>query len=157
MATATIPTILFVHGSWHSPEHWKPLRELCESNGIPTTCPLQPTFGALPPIGMEDDAKCIRKELKRLVEQEHKEAIVFAHSYGGLVASEAVDADLSKAAREENGQKGGVVRIMYLAAFFLPPGVSLARSFGFDALPVFIPEDVSNTRSNCRTVINVLP
>ena len=45
------------------------------------------------------------------------------HSYGGVVGSNALER-LSWQERNEKGQKGGVVAIVYLAAFLLPLGTS---------------------------------
>jgi pimeloyl-ACP methyl ester carboxylesterase len=74
-----IPTVLFVHGSWHTPWHFTRIREIFEDAGYPTTCPRQPSVGALPPIGLLEDARCIRDELERLI-SEDKDVIVVAHS-----------------------------------------------------------------------------
>jgi hypothetical protein len=84
--TLAKPTALFVHGSWHNPNHFRRVRDLFEAQGFPTSCPLHPSVGKLPLIGLKEDAQCIRDEVKRLVEEEE---IVIAHSYGGIVATEA--------------------------------------------------------------------
>lgn len=48
------------------------------------------------------------------------------HSYGGAPGSEAV-AGLSKKERQARGKKGGVVRLVYLAAMALEEGFELLR------------------------------
>ena len=45
------------------------------------------------------------------------------HSYGGVVGSNALER-LSWQERNEKGQKGGVIAIVYMAAFLLPLGRS---------------------------------
>jgi hypothetical protein len=50
---------------------------------------------------------------------------MFAHSYGGVVATEAVHADFGVEAVRAKSQKGGVIRILFCAAFVLPLGESL--------------------------------
>ena len=42
-----------------------------------------------------------------------EDVVVVAHSYGGMVASDAVK-DFARIERSEKGLKGGVVRIVYL-------------------------------------------
>jgi hypothetical protein len=41
---------------------------------------------------------------------------------------------LGKAAREAKGEKNGVVRIVYIAAFLVPEGVSLLERVGEEPL-----------------------
>ena len=63
---ASTPTILFVHGSWHTSEHFEPVRRLFEASGLPTSCPTQPSStGAPPEVGLEEDAACIHNELDK--------------------------------------------------------------------------------------------
>lgn len=116
--------------------------DLFEANGFPTPCPFQPSVGKLPPIGLAEDAQCIRDELKKLVEVEQKDVIVVAHSYGGIVTTQAVDAEFSKKAREAKGLAGGVIRLVFMCAFLLPLGDSLGSAFG-GSFPPFIPIDVN--------------
>lgn len=142
--TSTKPTVLFVHGSWHNPNHFRRVRDLFEANGFPTSCPLHPSVGQLPPIGLMEDAQLIRDELKRLIEIEEKDVLVFAHSYGGVVTAQAVDREFGKKEREAKGlvKKGGVLHLVYMCAFVLALGDSLGSALGGN-LPPFIPVDVS--------------
>jgi alpha-beta hydrolase superfamily lysophospholipase len=135
------PTILWVHGSWHTPNHFKPALEVFDKAGYESVCPRQPSVGNLPPVGLKEDAQCIREELSRLVEQEGKDVLVVAHSYGGMVSNEGIDASMAKAARAKAGKKGGVVRIVFLTAFLVPKGAALSTPLG-GAIPPFIPVDV---------------
>lgn len=64
-----------------------------------------------------------------------------AHSYGGIVATEGVQGRFNKATRAQAGQKGGVFRIIYIAAFLVPVGSSLCDPLG-GTIPPFIPVDV---------------
>ena len=111
------PTILFVHGSWHTPKHFERVEELFHSHGYDTICPRQPSAGKLPPIGLMEDAQCIKSELERLIEVENKEVIIIAHSYGGMVTTQGAEKEYGKAQREEEGKRGGIVRIVYVCAF----------------------------------------
>jgi len=140
MAAITKPTVLFIHGSWHSPKHFQPIRDLFSSEGYPTECPRQPTFDAEPApplISLADDVKVVQEVLTHLVEQEGKEVVVVMHSYGGVVGSESVHERYGKKARESQGLPGGVTQLLYLCAFILPIGASLASALG-GGLPPFI-------------------
>jgi pimeloyl-ACP methyl ester carboxylesterase len=141
---STKPTILFVHGSWHTPKHFQRVRDLFQEHGYTTSCPLLPSAGSLPPVGLMEDAECIRSELEQLINVESKDVIVIAHSYGGMVASQAIDKDFGKKEREANGRSGGMVRIIYVCAFIVLKGDSLGSALGGGPppdtkLPPFIP------------------
>ena len=146
MVAATKPTVLFIHGSWHSPKHFRPVRDLFEDAGYPTECPCQPSFDTKPPTTyMYEDAKAIRAELNKLIEDQGKDVIVAMHSYGGVVGTEAVDESLGKKVRESKGLPGGVLELLYICAFVLKPGDSLASTFAGD-FPPFIPVEVSHAQ-----------
>lgn len=136
------PTVLFVHGSWHTPKHFAPVREVFEKAGFLTSCPRQPSVGNLPPVGTMEDAQCIRDEVARLVEGEGRDIIVVAHSYGGVITTQAVEQRFAKKERVREGKSGGVSRIVYMCAFLLEVGQSLVNALG-GTLPPFIPVDVS--------------
>lgn len=135
------PTILFVHGSWHTPAHFKQIQDIFENAGYETRCPRQPSVGNLPPLGTMDDAKRIAEELTDLIDNLERDVAIVAHSYGGIVTSQAVEERFGKAFREKNGKKGGVIRIIFMAAFLVPVGSSLVTALG-GTLPPFIPVDV---------------
>ncbi|MCJ1377259.1 hypothetical protein MMC17_000351 [Xylographa soralifera] len=145
MPSHTKPTVLFVHGSWHSPAHFQPVKELFEAHGYPTECPCQPSFNANPAsTNLEEDAKAIRSALDKLVVDEGKDVIVVMHSYGGVVGTQAVDASLGKKARQNKGLAGGVIHLLYLCAFILPLGDSLGSALG-GGLPPFIKVEEDGT------------
>ncbi|KAK0130469.1 hypothetical protein ONS96_000988 [Cadophora gregata f. sp. sojae] len=141
------PTILIVHGAWHSAVHFAPLIELLTRAGYQTVCPTLPTFNSKPPMkDLYDDSKFIQSILKHLIEEEEKDVIVVAHSYGGIVGTQALTEDLSSKARAKKGLKGGVTHLLYMAAFVLEVGGTLANALG-GSLPPFIPvaDDGSTT------------
>ncbi|ESZ98344.1 hypothetical protein SBOR_1222 [Sclerotinia borealis F-4128] len=129
------PTILFIHGSWHSPAHFRPVRDLFEAEGYPTECPRLPTFNskpAPPVVSLIDDVQVVQNLLKKLVEEQEKEVLVVVHSYGGIVGSEAVLASFGRESRakEGTGKKGGVLHLLYMCAFVVPVGASLSSALG---------------------------
>lgn len=143
----TKPTVLFVHGLWHTPIHFRRIRDLIESNGYSTSCPALPSVGQRPPVGLMDDAQCIREELGNLIDHERRTVIVIAHSYGGVVTTQAVDARFAFQSRRTRGLTGGVIRIVYMCAFLLPQGECLRTALtsgspSYAKLPPYISVDV---------------
>jgi pimeloyl-ACP methyl ester carboxylesterase len=132
---ATKPTIVFSIGAWLTPPAFDALRAKLLERGIPSEAPPHPSVGAEPPNKtLADDIASLSSVLKKLVEVEGKDVVLVGHSYGGVVASSAVEG-LAKADRETAGQNGGVVRIAYMAAFVLDKGQSLLDMLGGQYLP----------------------
>ncbi|KAL2829748.1 Alpha/beta hydrolase fold-1 [Aspergillus cavernicola] len=132
---ASNPSILFSIGAWITPPTFDALRAKLTERGIPSEAPAHPSIGAEPPNKtLTDDIASLRAVLSRLVEVEGKDVVVVGHSYGGVVASGAVEG-LAKADRKAAGQEGGIVRIAYLAAFALDKGQSLLGMLGGQYLP----------------------
>ena len=69
---------------------------------------------------MYDDVAHIRATVKELVEAE-KDVVLVLHSVAGLLGSDAIEG-LSSKARKAAGLKGGVVRIVFIAAATAPEG-----------------------------------
>ncbi|MER6083012.1 alpha/beta hydrolase [Streptomyces sp. NPDC001833] len=115
------PTVLLVHGAWHGAWAWYKLVPELESRGWDVVTVDLPSVSAEAEqtAGMYDDARVIREKLAAIPGP----VAVVAHSYGGIPATEA-------AAGADN-----VSRLIYLAAFQLEEGDSLANQSG-GALPV---------------------
>ncbi|KAJ2988597.1 hypothetical protein NUW58_g3886 [Xylaria curta] len=119
-----IPTVFFSPGAFHPPTVFDSVRSILSDRGFETEALMLVSFGSTDPsIGMLSDAKHLRSLLTKLVD-EGKEVIFVAHSYGGVVISNAVEG-LSVKQRAAEGKKGGVLMILYLCAFFMPAGTSL--------------------------------
>ncbi|KAL4949989.1 Alpha/beta hydrolase family-domain-containing protein [Aspergillus filifer] len=129
------PTIFFSIGSWLTPEPFTPLcNKLLEKN-IPSEVPAHPSIDAEPPTkGLTDDITSLRSVLTRLIEDEGKDVVVVGHSSGGISASGAVEG-LSKKERVKEGKEGGVLMVVYMAAFVLDKGMSLLDMLGGEYLP----------------------
>jgi Alpha/beta hydrolase family len=117
---ATKPALLFVHGAWHIPEHYKKLTTKLSEAGFDVTIPHLPTCTneVPPPHGLEDDCKVVRSSAMHLADQ-GRSIIVLMHSYGGVVGTDSLK-DLSFSYRQSQGLPGGVVRLIYMCAFLLP-------------------------------------
>ncbi|CAI7665833.1 unnamed protein product [Penicillium manginii] len=127
------PTFVFSLGAWVVPSVFDATRSHLESLGFSTACPAHPSIGAEPPsMTLEDDVQSLRGVLTAYVD-EGRDVIVVAHSYGGVVASSAVEG-LTKTARTAD-ESGGVTKVIYLAAFALDKGQSLLGILGGNYLP----------------------
>ena len=128
------PTFVFSLGAWSTPAVFDGVRARLDVLGFPSECSKHPSAGAEPPSkSLEDDVDNLRRVLVTVADQ-GKDIIVVAHSYGGVVASSAVEG-LAKSARAERGNQGGVIKIVYVAAFALDKGQSLLGLLGGNYLP----------------------
>ncbi|WP_439659989.1 alpha/beta hydrolase [Lentzea sp. HUAS TT2] len=105
------PTLLLVHGAWHGPWCWEPLRTILENDGwrvdtvdLPSVAP-----DTAPRHGMHDDARTIRDAITG-------PTVIVAHSYGGIPATQAATPD--------------VQHLVYVAAFLPDLGDSLLGMVG---------------------------
>lgn len=143
--TTPKPAVLLVHAGFHLPETYAPFLTELSAAGFVVRCPRLPTNGDVKPpkATLHDDVAAVRAEILNLISAGHR-IIVISHSYGGLVASEAITEDLyakkkdgkknpddeaKKGREEEEEAGGGVVRLVYLSAWLLQPGTSLPQLF----------------------------
>ncbi|KAI0814271.1 Alpha/Beta hydrolase protein [Xylaria sp. FL0064] len=123
---ATKPTIVFIPGMFHTPWFFNGLRNHVSRRGYDTEASSLASAGttvAVAKEGLSGDAKHVRSLLTDLID-EGKEIVIVAHSYGGLVASNAV-AGLSIQKRSAAGMKGGIILILFLAGIAIPSGHNL--------------------------------
>ena len=141
--TATKPTIVIVPGAMHVPEHWGPLLSKLEALSYPASCLALPEIGANARTSPEyDSANAIRKRLEHLVESDEKEVVVFFHSAGGNPGCQAIRG-LERALRRREGKRGGVVSLVFIAAFLIPEGSTLVATAEGAQLPSWAEFDVS--------------
>ncbi|KAK7715232.1 hypothetical protein SLS64_003930 [Diaporthe eres] len=133
-------TFVLVPGAWHPAAALDPIAKPLRAAGYTVRGVDLPTCGAEPPLsefGPDVDAisKAIAEEADR-----GQDVVVFMHSYGGVVGTEACRG-LGKKEREAAGKKGGVVRLIYCTAFLVGEGVSLMDMLGGKPMPWFILSD----------------
>lgn len=131
------PTIVIVPGAWQNPIVWDRFRSIVEKTGHPTPVHVAlPTIGGTqPPLpGLAEDVAAVRSVLVPLIEKQGQEVVLLCHSSGGVVGSNSVEG-LDLGSREAAGKAGGVIRIVFLAAFMLPKGQSLLGLLGGTPLP----------------------
>ena len=142
------PTIVFVPGAWHAPGGFRLVREALHNRGWNTEAVTLPSVGAEPPTkGIPDDEEAVRSVLEPLIE-EGKQVVLVVHSYGSLPGAHAVRG-LGYQQRQKGGKTGGVITILYLAAFATLAGQSLYGNLGGKWLPWFRVE-VRNSPNSSR-------
>lgn len=134
------PSILIVPGAWQLPSAFQPFATELAGSDFNASIVALPTVGGTttPLASLSDDVAAVRTELDKLV-ADGKEVVIYSHSYGGVVASNAVEG-YDVATRSAAGASGGVVSIVYASAFMLPKGSSLLDLLGGEPLPWMIVE-----------------
>lgn len=133
------PTLIFAAGAWYPHTVFGPIIEKL-SDYRSHSVALPSIQQATTVTDLQPDIDAIRS----LVQQEADEGndvIVIAHSWAGLPVSSALNG-LSKPEREEAGQTGGVVKLIFITAVLLNVGESLISAFGGTA-PPWYERDVS--------------
>lgn len=145
----TKPAILFVSGAWHEPDYFQPVAQRLEAAGYQTYSVrlATNTFKAKEFRNFDPDVAAVRAKLQNIIEKDQT-VLVVMHSYGSIPACEAVK-DLDLQTRLQNGQKGGVSRLFFVAFLLLPEGQSLLHSFGGNILPCF---DVSEDKLEAKVI-----
>ncbi|MCJ1373600.1 hypothetical protein MMC20_004828 [Loxospora ochrophaea] len=138
----SLPTVILVHGAWHTPPNYQDYISALQERGFTVHCPRLPSCSnaSPPPASFLEDVTCVRGVVEPLVDAGRRVLMVM-HSYGGTVGTDAVQG-LDLSARKSESKPGGVVHLLYMCAFILPPGGSIygvVKEAGFDHLwPAFV-------------------
>ncbi|KAH9893810.1 alpha/beta-hydrolase [Xylariomycetidae sp. FL2044] len=124
-----LPTIILVHGAWHTPANYAPYTRALEASGFKVHCPHLPSCsGTLPPVAsLPEDVSHVRSLVRSVVEDAEEHVLMIMHSYGGAVvgSSGAALRGLTAPERRAEGKRGGVVHLLYLCAYMLQPGQAI--------------------------------
>ena len=117
------PIIVLIPGAWHTPECFQTLRTHLSNHSFTTFCEKLPSISTSEPSAhtAQTDASFIRNELLLPLLNEGKRIVIVMHSYGGQPGSAAAYG-LSEEERAKEGLEGGVVGLIYMAAFVVPSG-----------------------------------
>ncbi|KAL6792207.1 Alpha/beta hydrolase fold-1 [Trichoderma sp. SZMC 28013] len=129
IVTAEKPTIFLVHGAWHEPGCWDAVISQLEEYGYPFSTVELLSSGGEPSTSVAEDASHVQKSIAKLADA-GKDIIVVMHSYGGIAGTEGAKGLLKKD-RQAEGKLGGIISLVYVTAFLLPPATSLASFLGF--------------------------
>ncbi|KAJ5772748.1 hypothetical protein N7457_007644 [Penicillium paradoxum] len=148
------PIFVFVPGAWHTADTFDVLRDLMHKRGFATKAIATPSVGASPPNkGLHADIEYTKAILQEMVDA-GRQIVVVNHSYGGLVGAGAVEG-LGYAQRSRAGLPGGVLMVVWMAAFATPKGQSVLDMLGGNWLPWMLiksPDDGYCWSSNQETV-----
>lgn len=152
-------------GAWHTPPLYAEFTRVLNGLGIECEAPLMPTLTVIdhdvtddtnpifdsiedptkPWPTLSDDANVIEESIVRFSSQ-GKKVVVLGHSMGGFTASQASKPELSFKRRSQQGLRGGIVGIFYVAAFLLPVGLAVHDVVGEENVPPYSKVHVSIKR-----------
>jgi len=143
---ADLPTLLLLHGSWHSYETWQRLTPLLNTKGYRTITPQVLFCGTEDPL--TSIAPCI-SQIQDLIAAETGEGrnvVMVNHSFGGVVGCSAVNGfTATNPGRLAPDAKGKVIGIVQMCALTVPTGVSLLEFLrhgkGSDIKPIGLAGD----------------
>lgn len=128
-----LPTVVFTPGAWHGTWAFDTVRASLEALGYPTEAVALPSVGSTDAtVGVAEDAAALAAELATLTDA-GKDVVMVCHSYGGVVASTAVEG-YGYADRVAAGLSGGVIMLVYMTAFAAPAQTSLLDALGGEYL-----------------------
>ncbi|KAF2843361.1 alpha/beta-hydrolase [Patellaria atrata CBS 101060] len=121
-----LPIVVLVPGAWHSPAHYALLIQMVENAGYTVVTAALPSLNSHDPANQSvaRDSAYIRVALLEPQIDAGKEVLLVMHSYGGCPGAAAAKG-LSVVERKERGEEGGVVGMVFLAAFVAGEGDSL--------------------------------
>ncbi|KAL6238423.1 hypothetical protein BDW75DRAFT_201740 [Aspergillus navahoensis] len=123
----SLPTIVLVHGAWHTPANYAHYADALRTQGFTVHCPLLPTCNKSLPGQpcLNDDIKLVRDLVSSLTNTGHR-ILMIMHSYGGAVGTEAVQGlAYPIRASTDGASAGGVIHLVYLCAYILPPATRI--------------------------------
>ncbi|KAH7134991.1 hypothetical protein B0J11DRAFT_517282 [Dendryphion nanum] len=133
-----LPTVVFFAGACADPSCFDLLAAIFHRAGYPTVYHTALSLNPSDPAStttLQDAENARRTTILPLLEN-GKELIVVVHSYGGVVGGQAA-AGLSKASRLADGEKGGIVGLLYIVGNIVLEGETLLQAVGGD-YPAFI-------------------
>lgn len=126
-------TFVLVPGAWHPASALDPVAKPLSDAGYAVRGVDLPSCGAEPPLdGFGPDVEAISGVIAEEADK-GQDVVVFMHSYGGVVGTEACRG-LGKKERAAAGKKGGIVRLIYCTAFMVGEGESLPTGLELTAL-----------------------
>jgi pimeloyl-ACP methyl ester carboxylesterase len=149
--TVLPPSIVFVHGAWHSPEWFDATISILEPLGYKCVTVAMPAVGREVPVtSLDEDIEAVRATVMKELDA-GQDVIINAHSWAGIPVNSALDG-LSKAERKRDGKKGAVVKMTFVSSFILPEDTSLLDSIGGVASNNWSPRDVSKIHSDSSSL-----
>ena len=134
-----LPTVVVIPAACQTPSLYVPLTKALSERSIPSSIVPTASVGASP--GFKDfsaDVALVRDTVNKLLD-EGKDVIVLVHSYGGIPGSAALKG-LGKRERLKGGNRGGVVRLVYVCSFALREWESMPDAGNIEMLRKYASE-----------------
>lgn len=132
MSSQNTPLILLVPGAFGTPDGYGPLLPYLKEAGFTThpgpyasSNPTDPSAATC----AGDIASLRDGTLRPLIEEQQKDVVILAHSYGAIVASGAAKG-LDKKTRSSEGLAGGIIGLIYVAGNIVLDNESLGEALG---------------------------
>ncbi|KAK8040774.1 hypothetical protein PG994_013781 [Apiospora phragmitis] len=138
LGAAVNPTVVIVPGAWQIDPSWTGFMQKLTSAGYDTKKVTLPSVG-ISLTGLDTDVAATAAVVDPLLDA-GKDVVLLSHSLGGLIAGNAVQGR-DYASRKAAGKEGGVIQLIYLAAFMCPEGASLKDLMGGSYFPWMIVAD----------------
>lgn len=149
-----LPTVVFTPGAWHGTWAFDTVRSQLEALGYPTEAVALPSVGNTnASVGVADDVAALAAKLATLADA-GKDVVMVCHSYGGVVASSAVEGFGYKTRSSAGLGENGVIMLVYMTAFAAPAQTSLLDALGGEYLWWMTPDASGDfiTASNASQV-----
>ncbi|OJJ70087.1 hypothetical protein ASPBRDRAFT_181694 [Aspergillus brasiliensis CBS 101740] len=129
-------TVVFVPGAWITPSLYQPFLDSLNKAGYSVSYADYPSLEPADPVkaDCQADTEAIAKTLHNLVEEEARDVLLVMHSYAGMPGAAAARG-LAKSQRSKENKKGGVLGLIFIAAFVVPEGLSCAGLQGGNLPP----------------------
>ncbi|KAG9238585.1 hypothetical protein BJ875DRAFT_33154 [Amylocarpus encephaloides] len=134
MSSFTNPTVVIAPGAWPIVDFFHPLIQAFEERSYPAMCKIGSHLDSQvteTEALTNPDTKYLRENVLLPLVEEGKDIVLLMHSYGGIYGASAVEG-LSKRERSNNRKRGGVVALIFVAAFTASKGQSAMDAMGFD-------------------------
>ncbi|KAJ8121000.1 hypothetical protein ONZ43_g2441 [Nemania bipapillata] len=125
------PVIILIPGAWHGPDAWHKVKVRIEAVGYEVYAPKLLTTTESGPLDFSWRVDVgVVHDLAIPLFNQGRQAVIVGHSYGGIVATAAVEGQ-SVAERESRGLHGGFSAVVYITAFATSQrGASLLSMIG---------------------------
>ncbi|RHZ46612.1 uncharacterized protein CDV56_104529 [Aspergillus thermomutatus] len=129
-------TIVLVPGAWISPAFYRPFLKALTTAGYPVRYAEYPSLDPADPTSADckADSEAIASVIRPLVEDEGRDVLLVMHSYAGMPGAAAA-MGLAKTERRQQGKSGGIIGMVFIAAFLVPEGLSCAGLQGGNLPP----------------------
>ncbi|THX64249.1 hypothetical protein D6D08_08029 [Aureobasidium pullulans] len=153
------PSIVLVPGAWHVPAHFNQVIDKLEDQGYVCLCVNLPTNTRDPLVdgrllGIEDDVAAIRAAVTNQLDAGN-DVVVVTHSYGTVPGTAALTG-LNLKARKTAGNTNGVVGVVIISGFILPPGSTILTIMGGQLPPQYLLETNTTLPFAGPGAINIL-